>query len=219
MELTPANLPTAAATPTQTKAGESGNAIAGDFETFLTLLTTQLRNQDPLKPMESTEFVAQLASFSSVEQQIRTNDQLAKMLEVLGGGTSDGLALWIGKEVRAPGKGDFAGLPVDVEVTPLAGADRAELVVKNDFDQVVARRTVDATAETLTWDGLDDVGNSLAHGRYGFTLESFQGETLLDSQAGRVFAAVTEVRIKDGEPVLVLEGGSQVALEDVTALR
>ena len=57
--------------------GGSANEMAGDFETFLKLLTAQLRNQDPLQPMDSTEFVAQLASFSAVEQQVRANDRLA----------------------------------------------------------------------------------------------------------------------------------------------
>ena len=55
---------------------QSAAAAAADFETFLSLLTTQLRNQDPLKPLDSTEFVAQLASFSAVEQQINTNAKL-----------------------------------------------------------------------------------------------------------------------------------------------
>ncbi len=62
----------------------SGKTEAGtDFQTFLTLLTTQLRNQDPLKPMDSTQFVAQLASFSAVEQQVRTNEKLAEIINLL----------------------------------------------------------------------------------------------------------------------------------------
>ena len=56
---------------------------AADYESFLTLLTAQLKNQDPLKPLESTEFVAQLASFSAVEQQVRTNDSLTAIQELL----------------------------------------------------------------------------------------------------------------------------------------
>ena len=59
---------------------------SSDFTTFLKLLTAQLRNQDPLKPLDSTEFVAQLATFSSVEQQVKTNDTLATIQQLLGGG-------------------------------------------------------------------------------------------------------------------------------------
>ncbi|MBA3326649.1 MAG: hypothetical protein H0T41_15730 [Rhodobacteraceae bacterium] len=229
MEITPtAQTATAQGAAAQTAAaakkqkGEepaATGAAATDFQTFLTLLTTQLKNQDPLKPMESTEFVAQLASFSSVEQQIRTNDRLEDIFDALGGGTSAGLADWIGKEVRAPAQGNFAGVPVEIEATPLDGADRAVLVVKNDFGQVVARRAVEPAAEALSWNGQDELGASLPHGRYGFEIESYAGEDLLGTAAGQVFATVSEVRIEDGEQILVLEGGAKVALEDVTALR
>ena len=224
MEITPtAQAPsTPAATAAKKPAADEPAATgagATDFQTFLTLLTTQLQNQDPLKPMESTEFVAQLASFSGVEQQIRTNDRLEAIFEALGGGTSAGLADWIGKEVRAPAQGNFAGVPVEIEATPLDDADRAVLVVKNDFGQVVARRAVEPAAETLSWNGQDELGRSLPFGRYGFEIESYKGEALLGTAAGQVFAKVSEVRIEDGAQILVLEGGAKVALEDVTALR
>jgi flagellar basal-body rod modification protein FlgD len=222
MEITPTAAGTAASAGKKSEAAETTGTtggVAGDFQTFLTLLTTQMRNQDPLKPMESTEFVAQLASFSGVEQQVRANDRLDGILAALSGGNAAGLAEWIGREVRAPAKAAFAGAPVEVGVTPVADADKAVLVVRNDFDQVVARRTVEAGAETVTWDGLDDMGNPAAHGRYGFALESYQGETLLGSQAGAVFTAVREVRIVDGAPVLVVDGGEQVALDQVAGVR
>ena len=90
---------------------------------------------------------------------------------MLSGGSPAGLAEWIGREVRVAAKADFAGEPIEVGVAPAAGADRAVLVVKNDFDQEVARLTVPADAETVTWDGQDDLGRTLADGRYGFTLE------------------------------------------------
>ncbi len=138
-----------------------------------------MRNQDPLKPMDSTEFVAQLASFSAVEQQIRSNDRLQGILDVLSNGSTAGLAEWIGREVRVAAKADFAGEPVEVGVAPMDGADKAVLVVRNDFDSVVARLPVAADATEVSWDGKDDMGNGLAHGRYGFTLESYAGETLM----------------------------------------
>ena len=72
---------------------------SNDFETFLTLLTAQMRNQDPLKPMDSTAFVAQLASFSTVEQQIETNAKLDKILDTFNASPSTQLAEWIGKEI------------------------------------------------------------------------------------------------------------------------
>ena len=197
---------------------ESTGALAADFETFLKLLTTQMQNQDPLKPMESTEFIAQLATFSGVEQQIRSNTRLDTIIDVLGGGSA-GLAEWIGREVRAPGSADFIGSPIEVGTTPVHGADKAYLVVTNDFGQAVARLPVDPAAETLEWDGTDGLGTTLPEGSYSFTVQSYKEGALLDSQAGTVFSAVTEVRVADGEPTLVLADGSQVALADVGAVR
>ena len=174
MEITPTTAATAAAARSTEQAGSAG-ALAADFQTFLTLLTTQMKNQDPLKPMESTEFVAQLATFSGVEQQVRANDRLDDIIEVLGGGAA-GLAEWIGREVRAPGKAAFEGEPVEVGFAPVAGADKAWLVVRNDFDQIVARLPVDPAADTAAWDGTDGMGTALPHGRYGFAIESYEGE-------------------------------------------
>ena len=217
MEITPTTAATAAATRSTEQAGSAG-ALAADFQTFLTLLTTQMKNQDPLKPMESTEFVAQLATFSGVEQQVRANDRLDAIIEVLGGGAA-GLAEWIGREVRAPGKAAFEGEPVEVGFAPVAGADKAWLVVRNDFDAIVARLPIDPAADTAAWDGTDGMGNAQPHGSYGFAIESFADGALVDTQGGTVYAAVAEVRVADGQPVLVLEDGSRVTLDQVTAVR
>ena len=123
----------------------------------------------------------------------------------LGGGATDGLAAWIGKDVRAPGKGTYAGVPMDVSVTPLEDVDQAVLVVRNDFGQVVARRTVEPNVAELVWDGTDTSGRQAAAGTYSFSLDSYRGEEMVDSQAGHVFSTVSEVRFKDGAPVLLTE--------------
>jgi flagellar basal-body rod modification protein FlgD len=225
MEIAPTGPAATAATPKR-GAGEPKDATAtaadttaGDFETFLSLLTTQLRNQDPLKPTESTEFVSQLATFSGVEQQVRTNDQLASILQALGGGASAGLADWIGREVRAPARAGFTGVPIAIEATPLAGADRSLLVVTNDFGEVVARRAIEPGATRVAWDGRDELGQGMPYGEYWFTVESYADDALLGASPGQTFGRVTEVRLEDGAPTLVLDGGARVLLADVTALR
>lgn len=222
MEIIPtAGAATPPATREQTERTEQAPTadMAGDFETFLTLLTAQMRNQDPLKPMESTEFVAQLAEFSAVEQQVRSNDRLDRIIEVLAGTATDGLAAWIGREVRAPGKAEYTGAAIGVGIAPSPDADRAVLVVRNDFDQVVARQSVDADAELASWDGRNSDGAALPHGRYSFAVESYSGETQIGSEAGRVFAEVSEVRLGPDGPLLMTSTGSEVPLASVTAVR
>lgn len=215
---TGATTKTAAATDEDEKK-TSGGALAGDFETFLKLLTTQMRNQDPLKPMDSTEFVAQLASFSAVEQQVRSNDKLESILDVLSGGNSAGLAQWIGRDVRVAAKAAYAGAPVEVAVEPAEGADTAVLVVKNDFGAEVARVAVPPGTTDVTWDGTTSTGAAAAHGNYGFTLESFADDKSLGTSPGKVYSKVQEVRVVDGSPVLVVADGTQVPVDEVSGLR
>jgi flagellar basal-body rod modification protein FlgD len=198
---------------------KKSNTVAGDFETFLKLLTTQLQNQDPMKPTESTEFVAQLASFSSVEQQVRTNDQLGNILGALGSSTSAGLADWIGKEIRAAGKAAFGGEAVDVAVKPVPGAERAQLVVTNDFGDEVARLTVDPKDASLSWDGKNSLGVTQPNGLYSFKVESFKGDEKIGEAKGEVFDTVTEVRLEEGQAVLLLKGGGRANASDVTSIR
>lgn len=193
-------------------------AINADFDTFLKLLTTQMQNQDPLQPMNSTEFVAQLASFSAVEQQIRTNDQLEGIMGALSGGNGS-LAQWIGREIQAPASADFTGDPVEVGVDPVEGADSSILVVRNDFGSIVSRVQVDPGGGTVSWDGSTTSGTSAATGRYSFSLESYEGDNLLGTEPGRVFTAVEEVRVVDGSPWLVVSDGSQIPAAEVTAVR
>lgn len=212
---------TAAATSAAARGNEaSGATSAGsDFQTFLALLTAQMRNQDPLKPVESTEFVSQLASFSAVEQQVLANDRLEQIFAALSSSSNAGLAQWIGREVRAPAAASFRGVPVEVEVDPVEGAETATMVVRNAFDQVVARRAIGPDATLVTWDGENAAGEMQPHGTYRFEVEARAGDALLGTSPGRVFAAVNEVRLVDGVPSLLLEGGETIAVDAVTAVR
>lgn len=209
----------ASARNTEPAAGSTALSAGSDFQTFLTLLTAQMRNQDPLKPVESTEFVAQLASFSAVEQQVRTNDRLDYIIASLAGGSSAGLAEWIGREVRVPAAASFEGVPVEIDFDPHPEAESATLVVLNAFDQVVARRTIEPGATQATWDGKTDTGETAANGSYRFTIESKADGQLVGAQTGRVFVPVEEVRIVAGIPSLMLASGESVTLDAVTAIR
>src|SRR5437868_3134580 len=60
----------------------AGSTLAGNFQTFLTLLTTQLQNQNPLDPLDTNQFTQQLVQFASVEQQLKTNDQLTSLVSL-----------------------------------------------------------------------------------------------------------------------------------------
>lgn len=222
MDVTQTTAATAKAQTAKSSSTEDSTALqqtATDFQTFLTLLTTQLKNQDPLNPTDSTEFVAQLATFSGVEQQVRTNDQLEKIYDALGGGASAGLAAWIGTEVRAAAQASFSGEAVSILATPAEGADKAVMTVTDDFGKTVAQVEVSPTATSLSWDGKNAFGETQPDGLYSFEIASYKDGELLETHPGEVFAKVAEVRIEDGAPVLMLEGGAKAAVDSVTALR
>ncbi len=78
-----------------------GQMLASNFQTFLSLLTTQLKNQDPLSPVDSNEFTAQLTQMAGVEQQLLTNDLLTGLLKAQQGDGLTGAAPYIGKDATA----------------------------------------------------------------------------------------------------------------------
>lgn len=197
---------------------EAAATLAQDFDTFLTLLTAQLRNQDPLEPVDSTQFVDQLATFSGVEQQVQTNQQLGAILESLGAGANS-LADWVGHRVEAAAPIRFDGAPVDLKTTPLAEARQAALIVTDTAGKIVDTQLVDPTASRITWDGLDREGDPIEPGLYTFEVQRSDGPQSLPSDSPKGFAQVTEARLVGGEIRLILEGGSEIAAADVTALR
>lgn len=215
--------PASPAPEAATTAPGSGSAratdVAGDFQTFLKLLTAQLRNQDPLKPLESTEFVAQLASFSAVEQQVATNAKLDSLLDALTGGPGAGLAEWIGREVRAAASAAWDGRPVDLHAEPVAGAELAVLVVRDAATGTeAARLTVDPAKPDLVWAG-EGTATPLPPGRYRFEIESYAGGEKIATRSVEVFSEVVEVRRDRLATLLVLADGTQVPADGVKAIR
>lgn len=206
-------------TPRGEDSDEAGlSAAASDFETFLSLLTAQMRNQDPLKPMESTEFVAQLASFSSVEQQIRSNERLDAILQALTGGGAAGLADWIDREVRSAAPAPFDGAPLEVGTSPQAGATRAVLVIRSAAGEELGRLETDPRASSIYWEG-ETGTRRLPPGDYAFSVEYLDDETFLGATEGQTYARVREVRLDRDQPRLVLESGAEISPEDATAVR
>jgi flagellar basal-body rod modification protein FlgD len=159
-------LGSAAPQPQTANAATSKNGlIDSDFETFLKMLTTQLKNQDPLDPIDNSDYAVQLATFSGVEQQVKTNDLLTALGSQFGVVGMSQLAGWVGKQARAEMPVQFDGLPVSLAVTPDARADAAQLVVTDSTGKVVARDQVPPGKNAFDWAGTDPQGAPLPSGR------------------------------------------------------
>ena len=192
---------------------------SSDFTTFLKLLTAQLRNQDPLKPLDSTEFVAQLATFSSVEQQVKTNDTLATIQQLLGGANASGLASWVGAEVRVLKTAEFAGSPIEIFATPNPNADNARLLVKNAADETVQTLDLPLIEDVYQWAGVDNSGAPLADGKYSFVVESYKDGAVLETHQGSIYDEVREARLEAGKIILVFADGTKMLADEVSAIR
>src|SRR6056297_1233891 len=131
MEITPTSATAPRQPVTAPEPQEDGEGLSSDFETFLLMLTTQMQNQDPLNPLESSEFAVQLATFSGVEQQVKTNDLLGSLLGGLATSGVAQMASWIGKDVRTDGPAWFDGSPITLFPNLSDGSTGAALVVKD----------------------------------------------------------------------------------------
>ena len=214
-------------TPANTLTGQSAGAeqlpkkeISSDFETFIKMLTTQMQNQDPLNPIESADFAVQLATFSSVEQQVKTNDLLTSLADRVSGLGVAQLSGWVGMTARANMPVAFDGItPVSLNVEAAAQADRAELVVRNSSGDVLMRNTVPAESGALDWTGTDETGAPLPAGTYSISMESFKGAELLETNDVEVHDRIVEARNEGGQTILVMSGGQEIASDDIIGLR
>lgn len=213
----------AAQTPATAAAAVQDNStassITSDFDMFLRLLTTQMQNQDPLSPADSTEYTAQLATFSGVEQQVETNDLLRDLQASFASMNMGQLSGWIGMEARADMPVNFTGQSTTVQITPNSFADRVELVVRNQSGNVVASTPAVLGEEPFEWDGRGNDGFPLPNGTYTLSAQSWSGENILDERAAFVFDEISEAQTISGEVFVTMENGITVPADTVQGLR
>ena len=209
---------TAGASATSANATKA-SGLTSDFETFLKMLTAQARYQDPLEPIDSTEYAAQLAQFSMVEQQVQTNNTLSALFNQMGASNMASLAGWVGMEARADTPMYFDGQPITISPSPARTADQAFLVVTDDAGKQVQRIQIPVSSDPVQWAGVADSGTPFDDGLYEFSVESLSNGKKIESGVTQVYGRIAEAQIKDNAVVLILQGGQAIAASSVTALR
>ncbi len=208
-----------AAAPAASDAASDAALAAVDFDNFLQLLTTQLRNQDPLSPLDSADFVAQLASFSSVEQIVGTNKRLDAIAESLAGGGISQYADWIGREAETtatPGYFDGSA-PMRFRVSGDVEATNVEIVIADSSGAEITRFQAKNTDAIQEWDGLAS-GAPAQPGVYTVNATYTNGPDFLRAETAATIGVVNEVRLAETGPVLNLAGGITVDPSKVTGL-
>lgn len=187
-------------------------------EDFLTLLVTQLKNQDPLKPVSNEGFIAQLAQFSQLEQSTRLVKLMEQSLDPKIGGRQFNVVSLIGRQVRIRGDGvelENGRALIGYELAADAAFVRVD--VRDAQGRIVRSLhpgTQAAGRQEIQWDGLDDGGDPVPDGLYQVTVAA----TGMD---GKIVAAtvlsrrtVTGLRMVDDRPMLLVGAGT-VRPEDV----
>ena len=218
MEVTSPTDRTGPATTRSPDPASNRSALSSDFETFLLMLTTQMQNQDPLNPLQSSEFAVQLATFSGVEQQVKTNDLLESLISGLTNSGIAQMASWIGKEVRTDGPAYYVGSPLTLYPQREENADLATLVVRNETGGVVSRSYLGPEGE-ITWAGVGSDGVQLGPGLYRFEVENGSGGSAPSMTPVEHYTTVKEVRTGADGPRLVLTGGVELNSNDILSVR
>ncbi len=204
----------------QSAAQTSTAKLAEDFDTFLTLLTTQLKNQDPLSPMDTNEFTQQIVSFTEVEQSIATNRNLENMI-ALQLASSQGTAVsYLGKTVTMDGdatslKNGAAQWNYDL----LSNAADTQLVVSDTTGRVVYTTTgeISAGSHSFVWDGKDNAGNDLPEDAYVLQVTAIDDDGEAMDTHTSVTGLVTGIDLVGNQPTLRL-GQTAYTLSSLLAI-
>ena len=176
------------ATTNNTTTVSGGASIANNFDQFLTLLMTQLKNQSPLDPLDTNQFTAQLVQFAGVEQQLKTNETLSSLLSLNAAGTATSAVGFIGSTVTADGattrlENDKAEWQVNV---PRGGV--GTITIKDSKGSVVQTltKTLVAGDQTYQWDGTTSTAQKAPAGEYTITIDA-------KDTAGAIMTATTKI--------------------------
>lgn len=211
----------AASSTAATTSATSAKSLAQNFDTFLTMLTTQLKHQDPLSPMDSTEFTNQLVQFAGVEQQINANSNLEKLISATNLNTKSQAINYIGHTIEA----DTSAVPLqdgkaNFSVTLASEPSSAAVVIKNADGDIVANLSLQKTTDRqeITWDGKDLNGKQLDDGLYTATVSALDADGASVEGAVTVYGKVTDVA-SDSNETLIGMGKVVVSIDKVLTIR
>jgi flagellar basal-body rod modification protein FlgD len=193
-----------------------------DQGAFLTLFTTQLKNQNPLDPVKNEAFVAQLAQFSQLEATTAMKTSMETMVKSLDGDKMLAGAALIGRRVAVP-NGPLTllgGQPVEANVDLPTGADGVQMLVFNDKGQQVRKQIFGAQpigTMRLSWDGVSDGGAPMPDGTYTTqVLASSMGKAIQPTvNSLATVRSVSNAGTADNAWILEVDGGKSVYMADV----
>jgi flagellar basal-body rod modification protein FlgD len=219
--------PTSSTNPAAaTAAGAAGTAasqqIAGNFDEFLQLLTTQLQNQDPLDPMDTNSFTQELVEFASVEQQIDTNTNMSTLISLQQANTDVSALQLVGSNVTVSGSAATLSNATNTPATwtlNSPSAATANITITNSSGQTVYTGTtsLNAGTQTYTWNGLGTNGTTWPDGTYSIAISATGASNQSVSVTTQVQGVVTAVNTSSSPPTVTV-GGQSVPLSQIQSI-
>ena len=188
--------------------GVSNNTLAGNFTTFLQLLTTQLKNQNPLDPLDTNQFTQQLVQFAQVEQQLKSNDQLATLVSLQQTAQATQALELVGKTVAVDGRTGQLANGVAVWNLDVPKQAIVTVNIKSATGQTVysGSYTMPAGMQTFVWDGRDANGAKLPDGNYTIEVIGKDANGQQVSIPTEIIGTVDSVDLTKSPPTLSVVG-------------
>ena len=220
MDTNPVSATTTSGTRTPVvESNENRAVLTSDFEVFLQMLTAQARYQDPLEPVDSSEYASQLAQFSMVEQQVLTNDLVENLMTALTTSETGNMAQWIGMEVLTSSSAKFQGNPLTVIPNPPSDAESVNLVAYDSSGAEIQRYSIGTGTDPVSWNGILANGTLAPSGAYSFKTEAVANGRVYRTDDAHSYTRVVESRMEGGQLRVVLDTGDFVSADDVVGLR
>jgi flagellar basal-body rod modification protein FlgD len=193
---------------TASASGLDKDTIAGNFQTFLTLLTTQLKNQNPMDPLDTNQFTAQLVQFAQVEQQLKSNDQLTTLVSLQQTAQNTAALDYVGQKVDVDGNTTvLANGEATWQLSVPKPVTATITVTSSSGVQVYSgTRPLNTGTQTIGWDGKDTSGLQWPDGNYTISVAATDASGQPVSVPTQIEAVVDSADLTKTPPVLSIAG-------------
>src|SRR5215471_16444627 len=189
----------------------TGSTLAGNFQTFLTLLTTQLQNQNPLDPLDTNQFTQQLVQFAGVEQQLKTNTELSTLVTMQQTAQATQALNFVGKTAVVDGTTATMTKSSATWHLSVPSSSTVDISIANSSGQTVftGKYTAGAGSDIpFSWNGQGNDGTQWPDGKYTITATGKDASGNSVGVAAQVQGTVSSVDLTQSPPLLTIDGNT-----------